>query len=303
MVDANNETILWSSTIEFLQEGIEQPLHLKFDGRYIYGSLKDGPYHLRDLQIYHAGDPEQNIDVIDAYTTQEYSYQDFEPSAVISGSVKDIRDIGVGNAFIILEDIDNDYSNIDGDFNIVSTTSGDYYLKIEGPDSLDLEWSIYVDNELAEVGDSLLVNMEIGTIRSIEFIAPTEITDIDDSQVNKLIPEKFLLGQNYPNPFNPVTQISYSITQRGFVKIMVFDIIGNEIETLVEEEKSIGEYLIEFDGSNLTSGIYFYQLNFYASTNLHPESGLSENNSKIRMTQDSRSLNIFSETRKMLLIK
>ena len=68
-----------------------------------------------------------------------------------------------------------------------------------------------------------------------------------------------MLLQNYPNPFNPVTKITYSMPQTGFVKLKVFDLLGNEIATLVNEEKQKGNYEIEFDGTRLSSGIYFYQ--------------------------------------------
>jgi hypothetical protein len=66
--------------------------------------------------------------------------------------------------------------------------------------------------------------------------------------------------QNYPNPFNPTTTIKYSIPKHSFVVLKVFDVLGGEITTLVEEEKNIGNYKVEFNSSGLTSGIYFYQL-------------------------------------------
>jgi photosystem II stability/assembly factor-like uncharacterized protein len=70
----------------------------------------------------------------------------------------------------------------------------------------------------------------------------------------------FLLEQNYPNPFNPTTTISYTIPVNGTVTLKVFDIIGKEIVTLVNEEKHTGEYEIEFNAIDLPSGIYFYKL-------------------------------------------
>jgi hypothetical protein len=74
------------------------------------------------------------------------------------------------------------------------------------------------------------------------------------------LPEDFYISQNYPNPFNPITKIKYSIPQPSFVVLKVYDILGNEIETLVSEEKLLGVYEVEFNASNLSSGIYFYQL-------------------------------------------
>lgn len=72
--------------------------------------------------------------------------------------------------------------------------------------------------------------------------------------------QKFSLNQNYPNPFNPGTIIKYEIPEKSLVTIKVFDVLGNEVATLINEEKTIGNYEIEFDATNLPSGIYFYQL-------------------------------------------
>ena len=73
-------------------------------------------------------------------------------------------------------------------------------------------------------------------------------------------PAKFKLFDNYPNPFNPTTKIKYLIPKASFVKLKVFDLLGNEITTLVSEEKAEGNYEITFDGVNLTSGTYFYKI-------------------------------------------
>ncbi|MBT8380686.1 MAG: T9SS type A sorting domain-containing protein [Ignavibacteria bacterium] len=70
----------------------------------------------------------------------------------------------------------------------------------------------------------------------------------------------FKLYQNFPNPFNPRTIIKYKITELTFATLKVFDVLGNEIVALVNEEKPIGTYEVEFDGTELPSGIYFYQL-------------------------------------------
>ncbi len=75
-----------------------------------------------------------------------------------------------------------------------------------------------------------------------------------------LNPGEFSLSQNYPNPFNPATTISYQIPQTELVTIKVYDVLGREVATLVNEEKTAGSYEVQFTGNGLTSGIYFYQL-------------------------------------------
>ena len=73
-------------------------------------------------------------------------------------------------------------------------------------------------------------------------------------------PDKFSLSQNYPNPFNPVTKVEFGILKSGFVSLKVYDVLGNEIKTLVNENRPAGKYEAEFDGSSLSSGVYFYRL-------------------------------------------
>ena len=73
------------------------------------------------------------------------------------------------------------------------------------------------------------------------------------------IPHNFSMLQNYPNPFNPNTTIKYQIPKLSFVTLKVYDVLGNAIATLVNEEKPAGSYEVEFDGIGLTSGIYYYQ--------------------------------------------
>lgn len=73
-------------------------------------------------------------------------------------------------------------------------------------------------------------------------------------------PEKYLLGQNFPNPFNPTTTITYQVPSNGLVTLKVYDALGKEVATLVNQELSAGSYQAKFDASKLTSGIYFYKL-------------------------------------------
>ena len=74
------------------------------------------------------------------------------------------------------------------------------------------------------------------------------------------IPTKYALRQNHPNPFNPTTTIRYSIPQLGHVQLKVYDILGKEVATLVNEDKPVGHHRVEFDASDLMSGVYYYRL-------------------------------------------
>jgi hypothetical protein len=80
-------------------------------------------------------------------------------------------------------------------------------------------------------------------------------------QVSTEIPSVFKLNQNYPNPFNPSTKISFSVPQSGFVSLKVYDLTGREVANLVNNKLEAGTYEYDFDGSKLTSGIYFYRIN------------------------------------------
>ncbi|MFH2032150.1 MAG: T9SS type A sorting domain-containing protein [Bacteroidota bacterium] len=98
--------------------------------------------------------------------------------------------------------------------------------------------------------------------------APDLITSIGSSDVNSKRSTPVLkLFQNYPNPFNPTTKIQYSMPAYGNVQVKVYDVLGKEIATLVNDNKQAGTYEVEFDASNLSSGIYFYKIesgiNFY----------------------------------------
>jgi CubicO group peptidase (beta-lactamase class C family) len=114
----------------------------------------------------------------------------------------------------------------------------------EAPDS-SLEVTTYFNNEIWQKLNQVICNTNI-------------INEFNST------PTKFSLEQNYPNPFNPSTNIGFLIYDGGFVSLKVFDILGNEVATLVDEYKSAGEYKVKFNTSSgirdLVSGIYFYQL-------------------------------------------
>ena len=125
------------------------------------------------------------------------------------------------------------------------------------------EWSVPIvssENCLIRLGD-YPCNFDISdSVFTITY--PVQVNNETD------LPKEFLLSQNYPNPFNPTTKIKYTIpivetrhaSSLQMVTLKIYDILGNEVAKLVNEEKPAGEYEVEFDGSNLPSGIYFYQL-------------------------------------------
>ena len=97
-----------------------------------------------------------------------------------------------------------------------------------------------------------------GSSRAVYFDRLQSVTGITNQETE--IPESFSLGQNYPNPFNPETNIKFSITKYSYVTLKVFDLLGREVITLVNENLNSGVYDYGFNSIDLTSGIYFYKL-------------------------------------------
>ena len=138
--------------------------------------------------------------------------------------------------------LDSSFTNIYIDTSLIDTT-----IQISGLiDENRYYWRVSSENSAGESSYS--------DIWSFDFV----LTGVD--QTGNSIPKVFSLKQNYPNPFNPATTISFSIPQKSFVTIKIYDVLGNEITTLVNAEKQSGNYNIKFDGSRLASGIYFYRM-------------------------------------------
>ena len=132
--------------------------------------------------------------------------------------------------------------------------------------------AIYLDNDdFAYVGLS-----NDGIYKSIK-----PVTSIRSDLYN--YPESYVLYQAFPNPFNPTTKIKYSLKDDGKVSLKIFNSLGEEVRTLVNEIRPAGNYEVEFNASNLPSGVYFYQLKV-ADPELNSGKG-------------------FIQTKKMILIK
>jgi hypothetical protein len=116
----------------------------------------------------------------------------------------------------------------------------------------------------------------------------SQITGIEDR--SNEIPSQFILSQNYPNPFNPSTVISYQLAVGSHVTLKVYDVLGKEVATLVNEEKPAGNYKIKFNAGSLSSGIYFYTLK---ATPIGGQAGNPETSSGQG----------FAETKKLILLR
>ena len=97
------------------------------------------------------------------------------------------------------------------------------------------------------------------TVYQSETISYNELS-ISELENESSAPVEFYLGQNYPNPFNPATSIQFRIADFGFTSLIIYNVLGTEVATLVYEELPAGEYQIDFDASNISTGTYFYTL-------------------------------------------
>lgn len=116
--------------------------------------------------------------------------------------------------------------------------------------------------------DPLMINFQFFSISKAEndlYVAGSGGKIMKNSGIlsginSESIPSGYSLSQNYPNPFNPTTKISYSIPVNGIVTMSLFDVSGRKVQVLVNERKNAGDYSVEFNGSALTSGTYFYRI-------------------------------------------
>jgi hypothetical protein len=149
----------------------------------------------------------------------------------------------------------------------INTNNGDQRMMANtGPFKLEVNKpvTIIVAHIVGRGTDSLnSITVAREFSRDIDVFNKSNFTDfpvsVEDENANQL-PLQFRLYQNYPNPFNPTTKIKYEISKTGLVTLKVYDVLGREVATLVNEEKPSGIYEVEFDGSNLSSGVYFYRM-------------------------------------------
>jgi len=144
---------------------------------------------------------------------------------------------------------------VNGSWVLIATTSAKEYKDLQmqfsviGDEADNLFYKVIAFSELPGTYESNIVACTGNK-------APKKI--IANQNLNS--PVEYSLEQNYPNPFNPTTQINYSIRETGLVQLKIYDILGKEVATLVNENKEAGNYSIDFNASELPSGVYIYQL-------------------------------------------
>ncbi|MFZ1518399.1 MAG: T9SS type A sorting domain-containing protein [Ignavibacteriaceae bacterium] len=141
------------------------------------------------------------------------------------------------------------------------TTATSFLTYFNGPDvagvrsAADNYRVVYMVTGLEQITEQAI--RDTIAARSLRWLAENVVVGVGNESN---VPLKFVLEQNYPNPFNPVTSINYSISEKSFTTLKIYDIIGNEVASLVNEEKSAGNYIVNFDASKLSSGVYLYKL-------------------------------------------
>ena len=106
-----------------------------------------------------------------------------------------------------------------------------------------------------EIGNQSTATVYFDDLRTAVF-APTDV----EEETDMALPTEFTLQQNFPNPFNPATQIKFSVPQTSNVKLIVTDLLGREVATLVNDNLASGNYSVNFDANSVSSGVYFYTL-------------------------------------------
>ena len=128
------------------------------------------------------------------------------------------------------------------------------YSTVNSTSAPGMTWGYFVDNSTG-------CTMTGGAVQATRpNVCLTVTTGTGTNQNGSLVPNVYSLSQNYPNPFNPVTKINFALPKQGFVTLKIYDILGREVRTLVNEIKSAGQFSVDFNASEFSSGVYFYKL-------------------------------------------
>ena len=163
LVDSFGNEIQWASGYANVVANTPQMISIDFDGRLVYANMKNGPYFLKNLNVYHTGDPSQNVYEDDAYTTGTYAYTDFDPTEIIHGVVTDNGKPVLG-ALVSISDVGFDYTDSEGKYHIAVISAGTYTVIIEA--SGYTSWQIYVNE--ARVGEGTSIEVSVSEEEAIQ---------------------------------------------------------------------------------------------------------------------------------------
>ena len=144
---------------------------------------------------------------------------------------------------------------------VTSPTGESFSINMDDTKNVNKIISIDTDNLISE-NLSVVVFIQSSAAKTVyqsETITYADLT-ISDVNTTHQIPAEYSLEQNYPNPFNPTTNIRFRIVEGGFVTLKIYNVLGNEVATLINEEKPAGNYVVTFDAAQFPSGVYFYTI-------------------------------------------
>jgi hypothetical protein len=186
------------------------------------------------------------LSYIGNYVSSTTSVLDIELGGLTAGTEYDQLNV-TGNATLnglLKVRVANGFTPNDGDSFVILNTSG----------------TISSDFSALDIQDGLYLTVVVNSNNVTLFVDSVGVLDVEELNDGEVVSD-YSLSQNYPNPFNPSTNIQFSLPQSGYVKLEIFSVTGERVDVLISEELNAGKYNYEWNGSDLTSGIYFYRFN------------------------------------------
>jgi photosystem II stability/assembly factor-like uncharacterized protein len=233
-----------------------------YNDNYIYKTTNGG------INWYQQGIAVSNLYAIRLlFVNETTGYISYGSSGTIQASI-----LKTTNGGMNWQDLNLEYLNLYqlGNLNFINSLTG--FATQTGYDNTNalilsttnggLNWSLTYPGPAYSVANMFFLNSQTGWLTTTGggIMKTTNLGSLFIKKISEETPSSFSLSQNYPNPFNPTTSIKYSVSGIQNVKLVIYDILGKEIETLVNEKQSPSAYEVTFDGSKYASGIYFYTL-------------------------------------------